>query len=81
MRIAIVGSGIAGLTTAHLLHAQHDITVFEAGSHVGGHVHTHDIELAGRQYAVDTGFIVHNARRPVPGQRHGLQRQLQPQRA
>jgi len=62
MRIAIVGSGIAGLTAAHLLHPQHDITVFEAGSHVGGHVHTHDIELAGRQYAVDTGFIVHNDR-------------------
>ena len=62
MRIAIVGTGIAGLTTAHLLHAQHDITVFEAGSHVGGHVHTHDVELAGRQYAVDTGFIVHNDR-------------------
>ena len=62
MRIAIIGSGIAGLTTAHLLHARHDITVFEAGNHVGGHVHTHDVELAGRQYAVDTGFIVHNGR-------------------
>ena len=62
MRIAIIGSGIAGLSTAHLLHPQHDITVFEAGSHAGGHVHTHDIELAGRRYAVDTGFIVHNDR-------------------
>jgi len=62
MRIAIVGSGIAGLTAAHLLHPEHDITVFEAGGHVGGHVHTHDVELNGRHYAVDTGFIVHNNR-------------------
>jgi uncharacterized protein len=62
MKIAIVGSGIAGLTAAHLLHPEHDITVFEAGSHVGGHVHTHDVELNGRHYAVDTGFIVHNDR-------------------
>lgn len=62
MKIAIVGSGIAGLTAARLLHPEHDITVFEAGGHVGGHVHTHDVELDGRTYAVDTGFIVHNDR-------------------
>jgi predicted NAD/FAD-binding protein len=62
MKIAIVGSGIAGLTTAHRLHPEHDVTVFEAGSHIGGHVHTHDVELNGRHYAVDTGFIVHNDR-------------------
>ncbi len=62
MRIAIVGSGVAGLTAAHHLHPQHDITVFEAGGHVGGHVHTHDVELSGRHYPVDTGFIVFNHR-------------------
>jgi predicted NAD/FAD-binding protein len=62
MKIAIVGSGIAGLTAAHLLHPEHDITVFEADSRVGGHVHTHDVELGGHHYAVDTGFIVHNDR-------------------
>ncbi len=62
MRIAIVGSGIAGLTAARQLHGEHDVTVFEAGGHVGGHVHTHDVELNGRHYAIDSGFIVHNDR-------------------
>lgn len=62
MKIAVVGSGIAGLTAARLLHQQHDITLFEAANHVGGHVHTHDVELEGRRYVVDTGFIVHNDR-------------------
>lgn len=60
MKIAIIGSGIAGNTVAWHLHHQHDITVFEAGSHVGGHTHTHDIEHEGRHFAVDTGFIVFN---------------------
>lgn len=62
MKIAIIGSGIAGNTVAWHLHRQHDITVFEAGSHIGGHTHTHDIEHEGRRYAVDTGFIVFNDR-------------------
>lgn len=60
MKIAIVGTGIAGNVAAYRLHREHDITVFEAGSHVGGHTHTHDVSVAGRQYAVDTGFIVFN---------------------
>ncbi len=62
MKIAIIGSGIAGNTIAYHLHKAHDITVFESGSHIGGHTHTHDIELGGKQYAVDTGFIVFNDR-------------------
>jgi uncharacterized protein len=62
MKIAIIGSGIAGNTIAHHLHKAHEITVFEAGSHIGGHTHTHDIEYKGRQYSVDTGFIVFNDR-------------------
>jgi predicted NAD/FAD-binding protein len=62
LKIAIIGSGISGLTAAHLLHRRHDITLFEAESRLGGHTHTHDIELAGRNYAVDTGFIVFNER-------------------
>ncbi|MCP5278052.1 MAG: FAD-dependent oxidoreductase [Thiobacillus sp.] len=62
MKIAIVGSGIAGLTVAHHLFPEHDFTVFEAGGHVGGHVRTHDVDLGGRHYAVDTGFIVFNHR-------------------
>ena len=60
MRIAIIGSGISGMVVAARLHRDHDITVFEAGSHVGGHTHTVDVEWQGRQYAVDTGFIVFN---------------------
>jgi predicted NAD/FAD-binding protein len=62
MKIAIVGTGIAGNTVAYHLHKQHDITVFEAGNHIGGHTHTHDIHLLGQDYAVDTGFIVFNDR-------------------
>ncbi|MFM9888726.1 MAG: NAD(P)/FAD-dependent oxidoreductase [Burkholderiales bacterium] len=60
MKIAIIGSGIAGNVAAYHLSSEHDITVFEAGSHVGGHTHTHQIEQAGRRYNVDTGFIVFN---------------------
>ena len=60
MRIAIVGSGISGLGAAYLLSAQHDVSVFEANDYIGGHTHTHDIEVAGKSYAVDTGFIVFN---------------------
>ena len=45
MRVAIIGSGIAGNVAAYHLHREHDITVFEAASHIGGHTHTHTIEL------------------------------------
>ena len=45
MKIAIVGSGIAGNVAAYHLHREHEITVFEAGEHVGGHTHTHDIKV------------------------------------
>jgi len=62
MKIAIVGSGVAGLTVAHALHTEHDIQVFEAGGHIGGHIHTHDVTLGGQQYKVDSGFIVFNHR-------------------
>jgi predicted NAD/FAD-binding protein len=60
MKIAIIGSGIAGNVAAYRLRSEHDITVFEAGDHVGGHTHTHVIEDAGREVSVDTGFIVFN---------------------
>ena len=60
MKIAIVGSGVAGLVAAYRLYRKHDITVFEAGDHVGGHTHTHEITLGDRTWAVDTGFIVFN---------------------
>jgi predicted NAD/FAD-binding protein len=60
MKIAIIGSGIAGLTSAYLLNRRHEITVFEASDWIGGHTHTVDVEVNGQRYAVDTGFIVFN---------------------
>lgn len=60
MRIAIIGSGIAGLTCAHLLSRKHEVTVFEAEQWVGGHTHTFDVIWQGERHAIDTGFIVFN---------------------
>ena len=60
MKIAIIGSGIAGLTCAYLLNRRHAITLFEAESWVGGHTHTVPVSLDGQHYAIDTGFIVFN---------------------
>jgi len=60
MRVAIIGSGIAGLGAAWLLHDTNEITLFEADSRIGGHSHTIDIDYDGVRVAVDTGFIVYN---------------------
>jgi uncharacterized protein len=62
MKLAIIGSGIAGNVAAYHLQPEHDITVFEAAQHIGGHTHTHTVEQAGQEYQVDTGFIVFNNR-------------------
>ena len=62
MKVAIIGSGIAGLTAAHRLARDHDITVFEAGGHVGGHTNTIDVHTPAGDWAIDTGFIVLNDR-------------------
>jgi predicted NAD/FAD-binding protein len=62
VKIAIIGTGIAGNVAAYHLQREHDLTVFEASNHVGGHTHTHEIEHEGRHLAVDTGFIVCNDR-------------------
>lgn len=54
MRIAIIGSGIAGLASAWWLHGEHEITLFEANDYLGGHTHTHDVQVGGRRMAVDS---------------------------
>jgi predicted NAD/FAD-binding protein len=59
-RIAIIGTGIAGMTVAHRLQHEHELTLFEANDYYGGHTATVDVELRGRHYAIDTGFIVFN---------------------
>ncbi len=60
MRIAVVGAGVAGLYAAWRLARHHDVTVFEANDYPGGHTNTVDVEIDGRSWAVDTGFIVFN---------------------
>jgi uncharacterized protein len=62
MRIAIVGAGVSGLLTAHLLHREHEIVVFEAGSYAGGHTNTIRVDTEHQTHHVDTGFIVMNDR-------------------
>ncbi|MEM1154094.1 MAG: FAD-dependent oxidoreductase [Pseudomonadota bacterium] len=60
MRIAVIGSGISGLSCAHYLSTHHEVSVFEANKQVGGHTATVDVKLGTRKYAIDTGFIVFN---------------------
>jgi len=62
MRIAIVGAGISGLVAAHLVHEQHEVTVFEASAYAGGHTNTIRVDTAYETHDVDTGFIVFNDR-------------------
>ena len=60
MKIAIIGSGISGLTASYLLNRKHDITLFEKNDYIGGHTHTHEIENNNKIWNVDSGFIVYN---------------------
>ena len=62
MKIAVIGSGISGLVSAHVLAEKHEVHLFEAENRLGGHTHTHEVEVASGKYNVDTGFIVHNDR-------------------
>lgn len=63
-RTAVVGSGVAGLTAAHLLGRDRHVTLYEADDRLGGHAHTHEVTSPydGRVHRVDSGFIVHNRR-------------------
>tara|TARA_R110000772_G_scaffold44079_3_gene101470 strand:- start:10886 stop:12157 length:1272 start_codon:yes stop_codon:yes gene_type:complete len=58
--IAIIGSGVSGLTAAYLLAKKHQVSVFEKASAIGGHTATVDVEVDNTWYAIDTGFIVFN---------------------
>jgi predicted NAD/FAD-binding protein/DUF1365 family protein len=60
--IAVVGSGVAGLVAAHVASRTARVTLFEADDRLGGHADTHVVREAGRELAIDTGFIVHNPR-------------------
>ncbi|GAC1692066.1 MAG: FAD-dependent oxidoreductase [Steroidobacteraceae bacterium] len=60
MRVAVIGSGIAGLACARLLGRSQEVTLFEANNYLGGHTHTHEVEQGGHTYQIDSGFIVHN---------------------
>ena len=62
MRVAVVGSGAAGLAAAHALRHKAEVTLFESGRHFGGHAHTVDVTLGGVTHGVDTGFLVFNRR-------------------
>ena len=70
-KIAIVGTGISGLVSAYLLNRDHDIQVFEANDYIGGHTATVDVEVDGRSWAIDTGFIVFNDRTDGVSKMHG----------
>jgi len=62
MKIAIVGTGVSGLVSAHLLSRRHDVTVFEADDRPGGHAHTVTVDRPDGSHDVDTGFLVYNER-------------------
>ncbi len=62
LNIAVIGSGIAGLSSAWLLSKQHQVTLFEQDARLGGHSNTVDIQTSAGTIAVDTGFIVFNER-------------------
>src|SRR5512139_1228820 len=60
MKIAVVGAGVAGLYATWRLAREHEVTLFEAAAYPGGHTNTVDVEMEGRTWAIDTGFIVFN---------------------
>ena len=61
-KVAVIGSGVAGLTAAYILQRTCDVTLIEADSRLGGHAHTHELidPLTLEPVNVDSGFIVHN---------------------
>ena len=62
VRVAIVGAGISGLSAAHLLSQRHEVELFEKDARLGGHAHTHVLSHGGREWTMDSGFLVYNHR-------------------
>ena len=62
MKIAIIGTGISGLTVAHRLYGHHELKIFESNHYIGVHTNTIDVDFDGEKHAIDTGFIVFNER-------------------
>lgn len=60
MKVAVIGSGISGISAAWLLDSSHEVTLYEAAGYLGGHTNTVDVTLDGETHPVDTGFLVHN---------------------
>ena len=60
LKIAIIGSGISGLTSAYILSKKHEVYLFEKNNYIGGHTHTHEIKENTNNINVDSGFIVYN---------------------
>ena len=60
MNIAIVGTGISGLTAAYILNRKHNLSIFEKNDYIGGHTHTHSIRDGEESIHIDSGFIVFN---------------------
>lgn len=61
-KIAVIGTGISGLTCGYRLAGTFDVTLYEAADYIGGHTHTVDVERDGEKARIDTGFIVFNDR-------------------
>jgi len=60
LKVAVVGTGISGLSAAWLLHPRHDVTIYEKAGRIGGHSNTVSAKIGGAELAVDAGFIVFN---------------------
>jgi len=60
--VAVVGAGISGLSAAYLLSRRHQVELFERDTRLGGHAHTHTVEHEGREWDLDSGFLVYNHR-------------------
>ena len=60
LKIAIIGSGISGLTSAYILNKKYDVSIYEKNDYLGGHTHTHKIAENSKTFNIDSGFIVYN---------------------